>query len=369
MSKYKAIISGGGTGGHIFPAIAIANALKKKMPDMEILFVGAIGRMEMEKVPAAGYSIVGLPIMGLQRRLTFKNLLFPIKLIASLLKARKIIRNFEPDIAIGVGGYASGPLLKQAARLNIPCIIQEQNSYAGITNKLLAKHVVKICVAYEGMERFFPKDKLVLTGNPVRQNIRDLDQKRNQAIDFFGLDSSKKTLLVIGGSLGAKTINESIQHILPVIEKKQVQLLWQTGKNYITIAHQALDKMGNSAMKAFDFIEKMDMAYAASDVVISRAGAISVSEICIAAKPAILIPSPNVAEDHQTKNALALVKKGAALLVKDVDARNKLADAFDQLISSDDKMNELKKQISALAHQDADLKIADEIIKIIQPGK
>lgn len=366
MPMYRVIISGGGTGGHIFPAIAIANALKKKLDKVDILFVGAIGRMEMEKVPAAGYKIEGLPIMGLQRRLTIKNLQFPFKLVASMMKAKKIIRDFKPHVAVGVGGYASGPLLKQAMRMGIPGIIQEQNSYAGVTNKLLAQQAEKICVAYEGMERFFPKEKIILTGNPVRQNICNLEQKRDEAIQHFDLNPAKQTVLVIGGSLGARTINESILQMLPDFEKSEAQLIWQTGKAYYPFAAAEVKKRNNPLLRVYPFIEKMDFAYAASDMVISRAGAISVSEICIAGKPAILIPSPNVAEDHQTKNAMALVKKEAAILVKDMEARQQLPLAFQKLISSPNLRQQLAEHVSAMAYNHADSLIADEVIKIME---
>ncbi|MBL7916779.1 MAG: undecaprenyldiphospho-muramoylpentapeptide beta-N-acetylglucosaminyltransferase, partial [Bacteroidia bacterium] len=315
MQSTKIILSGGGTGGHIFPAVAIANELKRIIPNAEILFVGAIGRMEMEKVPKAGYKIIGLPIAGLQRRLTLSNLMFPILLIRSFFKARKILKDFNPDVVIGTGGYASGPILNAAAGKGIPTLIQEQNSFAGITNKLLAKKVNKICVAYEGMEKFFPKEKIIFSGNPVRQDIVNVDAKRKEAQDFFKLSSSKKTVLIIGGSLGARTINLAINEGLKKFAENNLQLIWQTGISFAPTAIESCNKFTDKGIFAFDFIQKMDLAYAAADIVISRAGASSVSELCNTNKACILVPSPNVAEDHQTKNAMALVNKNAAILV------------------------------------------------------
>lgn len=360
--KLKVIVSGGGTGGHIFPAVAIANEIKKMVPDAEFLFVGAEGRMEMEKVPAAGYKIVGLWISGLQRKLTLSNLSFPFKVISSILKAKKIIKEFNPDIVIGTGGYASGPTLKAAAGKGIPTLIQEQNSYPGITNKILSKKVNKICVAYEGMERFFPKEKILFTGNPVRQDISNLSNKRAEAISFFGLDETKKTILIIGGSLGARTINEAIGAGLEGFQKNNIQVIWQTGKGYIETARAQAANFSN--VKVFDFIARMDLVYAASDCIISRAGASSVSEIQIIGKPCILVPSPNVAEDHQTKNAMALVNKNAAILIRDVDAKNTLVKTSVELMKDNEKQNELTSNILKMAMPGAAAVIAKEALKL-----
>jgi UDP-N-acetylglucosamine--N-acetylmuramyl-(pentapeptide) pyrophosphoryl-undecaprenol N-acetylglucosamine transferase len=350
----KVIISGGGTGGHIFPALAIANALKKLNSDNEILFVGALGKMEMEKVPAAGFKIIGLNIRGLHRRITMANLSFPFRLVGSVMKSKKIIREFKPDAAVGVGGYASGPLLWAASSSKIPSLIQEQNSYPGITNIMLAKRVKKICVAYEGMEKFFPADKIVMTGNPVRQDISDIAEKKNEALEFFGLNKDKKTILVLGGSLGALTINESMAAGIEKINSAGVQLLWQTGKGYLEKA-----KVFNSEnVKVFDFINRMDLAYAPADVVISRAGALSVSELCIAGKPVIFVPSPNVTADHQSKNAKALTDKNAAMLISDNEARQKLIDETLTLLKNERKCLLLGENISAFAKHDAAKQIA-----------
>ena len=357
----KVIISGGGTGGHIFPAIAIANALKKIEPKAEILFVGAKGRMEMEKVPAAGYPIEGLWISGLQRRLTIDNLSFPFKVISSLRRSKTIIKQFRPDAAVGTGGYASGPLLRVASGMNIPSLIQEQNSFPGITNKLLAKKVDRICVAYEGMEKYFPKEKIVLAGNPVRQDIIRLENKREEALAFFNLDPSKRTLLVIGGSLGARTINESIATQLGEIEKAGIQLIWQTGKAYFPTAESVFGKRGWVGA----FISRMDLAYAASDMVVSRAGAISLSELAIVRKPSILVPSPNVAEDHQTKNAMALVKQEAAILVRDAEAREKLGAEILALMKDEERKKILSEHIAKMAFPEAADVIAKEVVKLI----
>jgi len=358
----RVIISGGGTGGHIFPAIAIANALKKMDERTEILFVGAKGRMEMEKVPAAGYKIEGLWISGLQRRLTVDNLSFPLKVISSIMRSRKIIRSFRPDAAVGTGGFASGPLLRAAVGMGIPALIQEQNSFPGITNKLLAKRVNKICVAYDEMENFFPQEKIIRTGNPVRQDILSLDGKREEAMKFFGLNSGKKTLLVIGGSLGARTINESMAGCVEMLLKKNIQVIWQTGKNY-----SYPEKRDGAWVGAF--ITKMDMAYSAAEVVVSRAGAISLSELAIVKKPCILVPSPNVAEDHQTKNAMALVKNNAAILVKDSEAKEKLGNEIISLMNDEPKKKTLSENISKLAFPNAAEVIANEVIKLVQNKK
>jgi UDP-N-acetylglucosamine--N-acetylmuramyl-(pentapeptide) pyrophosphoryl-undecaprenol N-acetylglucosamine transferase len=369
LQTTKIILSGGGTGGHIFPAIAIANELKKRIPNAEILFVGALGRMEMEKVPAAGFKIIGLPIAGLQRKLTLNNLLFPFKLIISLLKARRIIKEFKPHIAIGTGGYASGPVLKAAAAAGIPTLIQEQNSFAGITNKLLSKKVKKICVAYDNMGQFFPADKIVMSGNPVRQDIIDIRDKRSEALKHFGVSESKKTILVIGGSLGARTINQAILAGLHLLNSANIQLIWQTGKAFITEAKSGCAKYEHNGIKAFDFIQRMDLAYAAADIVISRAGASSVSELCITGKPSILVPSPNVAEDHQTKNAMALVKKEAAILIKDAEAQEKLITCAINLANNDAEQTTLQHNILRLAMPGATSVIADEVMYILSQQK
>lgn len=366
MSQYKVIISGGGTGGHIFPAIAIANAIKLKYPNSEILFVGAEGKMEMEKVPAAGYKIVGLPIMGIQRKLTLQNLKVPFKLLYSLIKARKIIKEFKPNVVVGVGGYASGPLLKIATSMGVPALLQEQNSYPGVTNKILAKKVQKICVAYNGMEQFFPKEKIVFTGNPVRQDIVDLGNKRAKGLETFGLSADKKVVLVIGGSLGARTINESIDAGLDLISENNIQLLWQTGKGFADKAAESVSKYINKGIVTMPFITTMDLAYAVADVVISRAGALSVSELCLTHKPSILVPSPNVAEDHQTKNAMALVNENAAILVKDADAKKELIPELIRLVNHSATQEQLKQNIKSLAKPNAASQIAEEVIKLIK---
>lgn len=363
---YKVIISGGGTGGHIFPAIAIANALKARDPRTDILFVGAKGRMEMQRVPAAGYPIKGLWISGIQRRLTIDNLMFPVKVLSSLLEARKIIREFKPDVAVGVGGYASGPLLYAAHQMGVPTLIQEQNSYAGLTNKWLAKGASKICVAYEKMENFFPASKTILLGNPVRKDILDIRHKRDAALSLFDLDRNKKTILVIGGSLGARTINQSIEKALPLIVKEGYQLIWQTGNFYHETAMQQATPYLDKGVRVQPFIAQMDMAYAAADIVISRAGALSISELCLVGKPVILIPSPNVAEDHQTKNAMQLVDKEAAILVKDAEAMEKLNTELVRLMKDETLQDKLAKNILKLGKPNAAEKIADEVLKLIK---
>lgn len=361
---FKVIISGGGTGGHIFPAIAIANAIKLKHPTAEILFVGAEGKMEMEKVPVAGYKIVGLPIMGIQRKLTLQNFKVPLKLLFSLLKAKKVIKEFKPNVVVGVGGYASGPLLKIATSMRVPALLQEQNSYPGITNKILAKKVQKICVAYQGMEQFFPKEKIIFTGNPVRQDIVDLSGKREKGLQQFGLSADKKIVLVIGGSLGARVINESIDAGLEVLAKNNIQLLWQTGKAYADKAADSIKKYSDKGLVTMPFIFTMDLAYAVADVVVSRAGALSVSELCLTQKPSILVPSPNVSEDHQTKNAMALVNNKAAVLVKDIEAKNELITTLLTLVNDSSLQQELKTNITKLSKPDAANQIADEVIKL-----
>ena len=363
--SYKFIISGGGTGGHIFPAIAIANELMVNYPDSEILFVGAKGKMEMKKVPEAGYKIKGLEIVGLQRRLTIKNLFFPFKLLKSLSDAKKIIKEFNPDIVIGVGGYASGPTLRVAGKLGIPTLIQEQNSYAGLTNKLLAKNAKKICVAYDGMDVFFPKQKIVFTGNPVRNDILNTTAKKALSLTHFGLNPNLKTILIIGGSLGARTINESIKDKLKQIKACNVQLLWQTGSYYFSSMKSAVEREGCLNVFPQEFIRKMDFAYAVSDVIISRAGALSVSELCIVGKPVILVPSPNVSEDHQTKNAKSLVDKKAAIHVNDVDSHTKLVELALELVDNERFCKELSTNIKKLAKPNAAKEIVLEIKKLI----
>lgn len=358
---YRLIISGGGTGGHVFPAIAIANAFRERFPAAEILFVGAEGRMEMTKVPEAGYRIVGLWISGLQRRLTLSNLLFPVKLIASFFKARRIIREFKPDAVVGTGGYASGPIMMAATRNGIPAIVQEQNSYAGLTNKQLASKARKICVAYPEMEKFFPKEKIVVTGNPVRKDILDLETKRSLALSEYGFAPEGKTLLILGGSLGARTINESVLKHLQQLTDSNVQVIWQTGKVYY---QSVRDQVANKSLTHFrisDFVTRMDLAYAAADVVISRAGALSISELCLAKRAAILVPSPNVAEDHQTSNAMALVNRDAAVLVKDADAREVLIEEALKLLNNDSRRAVLSANIAALGKPNAAADIVKEI--------
>ncbi|MFV8368270.1 undecaprenyldiphospho-muramoylpentapeptide beta-N-acetylglucosaminyltransferase [Flavobacterium sp. LB2R40] len=366
MKQYKFILSGGGTGGHIYPAIAIANELKSRFPDAEFLFVGAKDKMEMQKVPQAGYKIIGLWIAGLQRRLTFDNTLFPIKLISSLLKARTIIKQFKPDVVIGTGGFASGPLLQIAAIAGVPTIIQEQNSYPGITNKLLSKNANKICVAYENLERFFPKQKMIVTGNPVRQDLIDIDSKREQAIRNFGLDSKKKTLLVLGGSLGARRVNQLIAKEVLTFAAHNVQVIWQCGKLYIE-HYKRFEEHEN--IQIHSFIDRMDLAYAAADIVISRAGASSVSELCIVGKPVIFIPSPNVAEDHQTKNAQAILDKKGALLLKESELDSQFSLVFESLLKDQEKQNQLGENIKQLARPEATKQIVDEIIKLVESRK
>lgn len=363
--KIRIIISGGGTGGHIFPAVSIANALKEQHPDIEILFVGAEGRMEMHRIPAAGYQIIGLPVAGFDRKHLWKNIGVLIKLIRSQLKARQIIKNFKPHAAVGVGGYASGPTLKVAGMMGIPTLIQEQNSYAGVTNKLLAKKACKICVAYEGMERFFEKDKIILTGNPVRQGLLNHTLNRETAVQSFGLDPQKKTILIVGGSLGARTINNCVMHGLDKIKSSGVQFIWQTGKFYIDEAKATVAKAGELPMlHTTDFISDMAAAYSAADLVISRAGAGSISEFCLLQKPVILVPSPNVAEDHQTKNALALVNKEAALYVKDMEAEEKLLDLAIRTVQQPETLTKLSTNIAKLAFKDSANVIAKEVYKL-----
>lgn len=365
IEPYRLIISGGGTGGHIFPAIAIANAFRERHPDSQILFVGAKGRMEMTRVPEAGYKIIGLWISGLQRSMKFSNLLFPMKLMVSYLRAIVIVKKFNPHVVIGTGGYASGPIMMAATRLGVASVIQEQNSFAGLANKQVAKKVSKVCVAFEGMEKYFPKEKIVLTGNPVRKDILVIAEKRDRALNQFGFDANKKTLLIIGGSLGARTINESILSGIEKFIDAQVQVIWQTGKVYYEEYKSQLSKYDLRKIRVFDFLREMDFAYAAADVVISRSGAIAVSELCIAKKPSILVPSPNVAEDHQTKNAMALVSKKAAELVSDKDASTRLVGEALGLLFDESRADALRKNIGKLAKPNAANEIVDEIEKLI----
>ena len=364
MKQLKVILSGGGTGGHIFPAIAIANELKKIVIDVDILFVGAINKMEMEKVPAAGYKIIGIPIAGFKRKFSISNFKLPFLILQSLIKTHNIIKDFKPDVVVGTGGYASGPLLKVAMAKGIPALIQEQNSYAGITNKLLSKKANKICVAFEGMDKFFPNEKIVLTGNPIRQDIFSIKEKRNEAFDFFKLDSSKKTVLVIGGSLGAKAINEAIGEKINCFVDNNVQLVWQTGEIYFDEATKQANKYKNKNIQVLDFISRMDLAYALADVVISRAGAGAISELCIVEKPCILVPLPSAAEDHQTKNAMALVNKQAAILVKDIEAGQLLVNSVLQLVNDLPQQKKLSLNIKALAHLNSANIIALEVLKL-----
>lgn len=361
--KYRILISGGGTGGHIFPALSIANALKRRL-NAEILFVGADNRMEMERVPAAGYEIKGLPVAGFDRRNLFKNIGVLIKLRKSIAMARKIVADFKPDIAIGVGGYCSGPTLKAAQRAGVPTLLQEQNSYAGVTNKLLAKKAKKICVAYPGLERFFPAEKIELTGNPVRKDLLAKTIPTDKARERFGLNPKLPTVLVVGGSLGALTLNESMEAGISRLNKEGIQVIWQTGKNFGDRGQAAVKKMKGTVVTKF--ITDMAAAYAAADLVVSRAGAGSISELELLGKPCILVPSPNVAEDHQTKNARALSDKGAAILVTDAEAREKLVDEISSLIRDKKKLQEMSTEIQKLALPDSDEKIVDEIVKIIQ---
>ena len=362
MGSYRFILSGGGTGGHIYPAIAIADELKKRHPDAEFLFVGAEDRMEMEKVPQAGYDIEGLWITGLQRKLTLKNLMFPFKLISSLLKAGKIIKKFRPDAVIGTGGFASGPTLRVAAGRGIPCVLQEQNSYAGITNKLLKDKVAKICVAYDNMENFFPADKIVKTGNPVRGDLVENFKDKSEALYHFRLDSQKSTLLILGGSLGARRINQLVAKNLDFFKKKDIQLIWQCGKLYI----EEYKKYASDTVKVLDFVNRMDYAYSAADTIISRAGAGSVSELCIVGKPVIFIPSPNVAEDHQTKNAQALVAKNAAVMIRETNLNEQFEAQFTELHQNNGKQMELGANIKNLALPNATSDIVDEILKLVK---
>ena len=362
--ELRIIISGGGTGGHIFPAVSIANAIKAKHPDAKILFVGALGRMEMQRVPAAGYEIKGLPIQGFDRKNLLKNVKVLFKIWKSQRMAKQIIKDFRPMAAVGVGGYASGPTLNKAAAMGIPCLIQEQNSYAGVTNKLLAKKADKICVAYEGMERFFPAEKIIMTGNPVRQALLENKKTKAEAIQSFGLDPQKKTILIVGGSLGAGTVNKSVMQHLDDIEKSGVQVIWQTGKYYHADIIKELEGRVLTNVKIMDFISDMGAAYKAADLVISRAGASSISEFCLLGTPVILVPSPNVAEDHQTKNAMALVNKQAALYVKDAEAPEKVISLALETVQDEQALRSLSENILKLALPNSADIIADEVIKL-----
>jgi len=365
-NELRVIISGGGTGGHIFPAISIANAVREKCPTAKILFVGAEGRMEMQRVPDAGYEIKGLPVAGFDRKKIWRNIGVLIKLRKSLSMAKQIVREFRPDVAVGVGGYASGPTLKVCAKMGIPTLLQEQNSYAGVTNKLLAKQADKICVAYDGMERFFPQEKIIFTGNPIRQNLLDDTLSHDESVRAFGLDPQKRTVLIVGGSLGARTVNESILGNLPLIDaQKNVQFIWQTGKYYSAeIAKELEQRKCPAHLKVLDFIKNMNQAYAAADLVVSRAGAGSISEFCLLGKPVVLIPSPNVAEDHQTKNAMALVEKNAALFVSDDEARRVLMPLVINTVQDADQLKKLSANIKQLARPNAASDIADEVLKL-----
>lgn len=366
--KLRVIISGGGTGGHIFPALSIANKLKEVNPETEILFVGAEGRMEMEKVPAAGYKIIGLPVAGLQRKLTLSNFALPFKVMKSVSMAKKILKEFKPDIAIGVGGYASAPLLWAAGRLGIPTLIQEQNGFAGLTNKIVGKNAKKICVAYENMERFFPADRIVLTGNPIRKEIIPADeQMRKEAFEFYGLNPEKKQIFIVGGSLGSGTLNNAMKKWISdgCPGGENVEVLWQCGKFYKSSVDEFMKGVSAEGIRHSDFIQRMDLAYAAADVVISRSGASSVSELCAAHKAVIFVPSPNVAEDHQTHNAMALVNKDAALMVRDAEAVEKLMKTACELLGNPEKTEALEKNIAALAKTDAAMDIVKEIYQIV----
>lgn len=366
--ELRVIISGGGTGGHIFPAVSIANAIKEKRPDARILFVGAEGRMEMQRVPAAGYEIKGLPIAGFNRKNLLKNVSVLFKIMKSRRMARKILRDFKPQVAVGVGGYASGPTLNVAESMGIPTLLQEQNSYAGVTNKLLAKKAKRICVAYDGMERFFPKDSILFTGNPVRQNLLEQNISKDEAVRSFGLVPGKATILIVGGSLGARTLNESVLGNLPLVKQQnKVQFIWQTGKYYSEEIQAELKRRGcPQNLVVMDFISDMRQAFAAADLIISRAGAGSISEFCLLGKPAILVPSPNVAEDHQTKNALSLVQKDAALYVTDADARRSLLPLAINTVSDHSRLEVLSFNIKKLARPNAASDIADEVIKLAE---
>jgi UDP-N-acetylglucosamine--N-acetylmuramyl-(pentapeptide) pyrophosphoryl-undecaprenol N-acetylglucosamine transferase len=366
QSTYRILIGGGGTGGHVFPAIAIADALKAGNPGLEFLFVGALGRLEMEKVPEAGYRIVGLPVAGFQRKFSWKNFSFIVRLLVSIVRSRRIIRRFRPHAAVGVGGYASGPILRAAARKKVPILIQEQNSYAGVTNRILARSAQSICVAYEHMERYFPADRIVLTGNPVRRQLMRLPGDRKSDLGAFSLEEGKQTCLVLGGSLGARTINQSIMEGLDRLGGEDLQVIWQCGSHYREEAERMVRDRGMEQVRVHAFITEMDRAYNAADLIVSRAGAITISELCLLGKPVILIPSPNVAEDHQTRNAEALVSRNAAVMIPDHLAREELVERMLELVHDAARRKELSMNIKQLGVSDAAQRIAAEVIKIIQ---
>lgn len=368
VKKYRIIIGGGGTGGHVFPALSIAGALDRILESSEFLFVGARGKLEMEKVPDAGYKIIGLPVAGFQRKVSVKNITFFFKLLRSMTMSRKIIRKFKPDIAIGVGGYASGPIVKAAARKRIPVLIQEQNSYAGVTNRILAKSAEKICVAYEGMEKYFPAEKLIVTGNPIRQDLVLPANELENSFRHFGLTKGKKVILILGGSLGARTLNESVISNLEKIAASNIQLIWQSGAYYLERAEMALKKSGAGNIKLLPFIKEMNRAFLVADLIISRAGAGTISELCLVGKAVILVPSPNVAEDHQTSNARALSDRNAAILIPDKEAMTSLVESALELVHDTEKCTELSKNIKKLAISDSSERIATEVIKILEKG-
>ena len=365
MRKLKVIVSGGGTGGHIFPAVSIANEIRERLPETEILFVGALGKMEMERVPAAGYRIVGLPVVGFPRKPSLKMVTFFWKLFQSMRLANKVIADFKPDVAIGVGGFASGPVLKAAVRKGVPAVLQEQNSYAGVTNKLLAAKVNKICVAYPNMERYFPGEKIVVTGNPIRKNLIDTIVSKTEAYEYFKLSAEKPVVLLVGGSLGARTLNESVMANLELIRESDAQVVWQTGSYYYK---EMLERLGDNCpgnLQAMEFVSRMDLAYAVADVVISRAGAGTISELCLLGKPSVLVPSPNVAEDHQTKNAMALVDNQAALLIKDANSKEQLWPETFKLLNDKMKLKSLSENMIKLAKPNAAKEIVDVILEVV----
>lgn len=369
MEKLKVIVSGGGTGGHIFPAVSIANEIRERFPEADILFVGALGKMEMERVPSAGYRIIGLPVMGFPRKPSFKMLGFFLKLFQSMRLANKIIKEFKPDVAVGVGGFASGPVLKAAVRKGVPAVLQEQNSYAGVTNKLLSAKVNKICVAYPNMERYFPAEKIVMTGNPIRKNLLEIIANKTEAYNYFNLDAEKPVVLIIGGSLGARSLNESVMANLELIRNSDAQIVWQTGSYYYKEMLERLGQNGPQNLQPMEFVSRMDLAYAVADVVISRAGAGTISELCLLAKPSILVPSPNVAEDHQTKNAMALVENQAALLIKDADSKAQLFKETFSLLNDKERLKSLSNNIKKLGRPNAAKDIVDVIMTVVGSKK
>lgn len=369
MKKLKVIVSGGGTGGHIFPAVSIANELKERFPETDILFVGALGKMEMERVPAAGYKIVGLPVMGFPRNFSAKTFPFFLNLYQSMRLARKVIIDFQPDVAIGVGGFASGPVLKAAARKGIPTVLQEQNSYAGVTNRLLSNHAKKICVAYPNMNQYFPAEKIVMTGNPIRKNLIDAVFNKTDALNFFKLNAYQPVVLIVGGSLGARTLNESVMENLEMISKSDVQIIWQTGSYYYQEMMDRLGKYIPENLRPMEFISRMDLAYAAADVVISRAGAGTISELCLLGKASILVPSPNVAEDHQTKNAMSLVENKAAMLIKDIHSKEQLIKETFSLLQDKERLKSLSENSLKLGRPNAAKDIVDVILEVVERSK